>query len=54
VKSKEDAIVIARRIWRIFGEVYGPSYVGEGEVRELSAWVNFEAQDQSDIEKRAE
>jgi hypothetical protein len=47
VDSKEDAIDLAKRIWRIFAEVYGPSYAGEGEVRELSAWVNFEAPDQS-------
>jgi hypothetical protein len=37
------SIELAKRIWRIFAEVYGPSYVGEGQVREKFAWVNFEA-----------
>ena len=43
VKSKEAAIEVAKRVWQIFGEVYGPSYEGAGEVRELSGWVNVEA-----------
>lgn len=43
VKSKAEAIELAKRIRRIFAKVYGPSYVGEGEVREMFAWVNFEA-----------
>jgi hypothetical protein len=43
VNSKEEAIELAKRIWTIFAEVFGPSYVGEGEVREMFAWVNFEA-----------
>jgi hypothetical protein len=53
VDSKTDAIEIGKRIWRIFAEVYGPSYAGEGEVRELSAWVNFEAPDRGGSQGRA-
>jgi hypothetical protein len=41
VKTKEEAVELAKRIWRIFADVYGPSYEGEGEVREMFAWVDF-------------
>jgi hypothetical protein len=41
--TKEEAIEIARRVWQIFADVNGPTYVGEGEVRELFGWVNLEA-----------
>ena len=42
VKSKEEAVDLAKRVWEIHANVLGPSYVGRGEVRELFAWVNVE------------
>ena len=41
VKTKEEAIELAKRVWQIFANVYGPSYEGEGEVREMFDWVSF-------------
>jgi hypothetical protein len=41
--TKEEAVEIATRVWQIFRDVNGPTYVGEGEVRELFGWVNLEA-----------
>ena len=35
VKSKEEAVELARRFWEIHAEVLGPSYVGEGEIRRM-------------------
>ena len=35
VKSKEEAIELAKRFWKIHAEVLGPSYVGGGEVRQM-------------------
>jgi hypothetical protein len=35
VKSKEEAIAMARRFWEIHAEILGPSYVGGGEIREM-------------------
>jgi hypothetical protein len=35
VKSKAEALELARRFWELHAEVLGPSYVGEGEVRPL-------------------
>ena len=40
VKSKEEAIELAKRFWQVHAEVLGPSYVGGGEIREL-----FDARD---------
>jgi hypothetical protein len=42
VKSKEEAIELATRVWRIFADVYGATYEGSGEVREMFAWVSFD------------
>jgi hypothetical protein len=35
VKSKEEAIALAKRFFEIHAEIVGPSYVGEGEVRQM-------------------
>jgi hypothetical protein len=35
VKSKAEALELARRFWELHADVLGPSYVGEGEVRQL-------------------
>jgi hypothetical protein len=35
VKSKEEAVELAKRFWEIHAEVLGPSYVGAGEVRQM-------------------
>ena len=35
VKSKEEAIALAKRFFKIHAEILGPSYVGEGEVRQM-------------------
>jgi hypothetical protein len=35
VKSKEEAIELSRKFWQMHADVLGPSYVGEGEVRQL-------------------
>lgn len=35
VKSKQEAIELAKRFWAIHAEVLGPSYVGGGEVRQM-------------------
>ena len=36
VKSKEEAVALARRFWEIHAEILGPSYVGGGDVRLMS------------------
>ena len=41
VKTKEEAIELAKRVWQTFDDVYGPSYEGEGEVREMFDWFSF-------------
>jgi hypothetical protein len=41
VKTKEEAIELAKQVWQVFADVYGPSYEGEGEVREMFDWVSF-------------
>jgi hypothetical protein len=35
VKSKEDAIAIARRFWELHLEILGPAYEGGGEIRQM-------------------
>jgi hypothetical protein len=35
VKSKEEAIGWAKRFWQVQADVLGPSYEGEGEVRQM-------------------
>jgi hypothetical protein len=35
VKSKDEAIVLAKRFWQIHAEILGPSYVGKGEIRQM-------------------
>jgi hypothetical protein len=35
VKSKEEAIEWAKRFWQVHADVLGPSYEGEGEVRQM-------------------
>jgi hypothetical protein len=35
VPSREEAIELARRFWQLHADVLGPSYVGEGTVRQL-------------------
>jgi hypothetical protein len=35
VKSKADALELARRFWEVHAEILGPSYVGGGEVRPM-------------------
>ena len=35
VKSKAEAIELARRFWELHAEVFGPSYVGGGEIRQM-------------------
>ena len=34
-KSKGEALELSRRFWQVHADVLGPSYVGEGEVRQL-------------------
>jgi hypothetical protein len=41
VKTKEEAIELAKQVWQVFADVYGPCYEGEGEVREMFDWVSF-------------
>ncbi len=41
VKSKEEAIEIAKRFWQIHADILGPSYVGEGEIRPLFDPADF-------------
>jgi hypothetical protein len=35
VDSKEQAIELFRRLWQVHADIMGPSYEGEGEVRQL-------------------
>jgi hypothetical protein len=35
VKSKEEAVEMFKNFWLLHAEFMGPSYVGEGEVREM-------------------
>ena len=42
-KSKEEAIELAKRFWKIHADVLGPSYVGEGEIRQLFDPADFAA-----------
>jgi hypothetical protein len=35
VPSKQEAIEIAKRFWQIHADILGPSYVGEGEIRQM-------------------
>jgi hypothetical protein len=35
VRSKEDAIAIAREFWQLHVDVLGPSYEGAGEIRQM-------------------
>jgi hypothetical protein len=35
VKTKEEAIALARRFWEIHAEILGPSYEGGGEIRQM-------------------
>jgi hypothetical protein len=35
VKSKEEAIEWAKRFWQVHADILGPSYEGEGEVRQM-------------------
>jgi hypothetical protein len=42
-KSKEEAIELAKRFWKIHADVLGPSYVGEGEIRQLFEPADFAA-----------
>ena len=35
VESKEQAIELFRRLWQVHADIMGPSYEGEGEVRQL-------------------
>jgi hypothetical protein len=35
VKSKKEAIELARRFWQIHAEILGPAYEGSGEVRQM-------------------
>src|SRR5579872_1607180 len=35
VKSKEEALELAKRFWQIHADILGPSYEGAGEVRQL-------------------
>jgi hypothetical protein len=35
VKSKDEAVALARRFWEVHAEVLGPSYEGSGEIRPM-------------------
>jgi len=35
VRSKDEAIELARRFWQVHADILGPTYVGDGEVRPL-------------------
>jgi hypothetical protein len=35
VKSKEDAVAIAKRFWQLRVEILGPEYEGGGENRQM-------------------
>ncbi len=35
VKSKHEAIELSNRFWQLHAEILGPSYIGEGEIRQL-------------------
>ena len=35
VESKEQAIELFRQLWQVHADIMGPSYEGEGEVRQL-------------------
>src|SRR5262245_19704001 len=35
VASKEEAIAVARRFWQVHVDVFGPSFEGGGEIRQL-------------------
>jgi hypothetical protein len=41
VKSKEEAVELARRFWEIHAEILGPSYVGGGEIRRMHDSSDF-------------
>jgi hypothetical protein len=41
VKSKAEAVELARRFWQIHADVLGPSYVGGGEIRQLFDPADF-------------
>jgi hypothetical protein len=41
VQSKEEAIEWARRFWEIHAAVLGPTYEGEGEVRQMFGPSDF-------------
>jgi hypothetical protein len=40
-KSKAEAIELSERFWKIHAEVMGPSYEGEGEIRQLHDPADF-------------
>jgi|ERR1700730_5561102 hypothetical protein len=39
VQSKEEAIELAKRFWQVHVEILGPSYEGDGEIRQMFEWV---------------
>jgi hypothetical protein len=42
-KSKAEAIELSKRFWKIHADVMGPSYEGEGEIRQLFDPADFAA-----------
>ena len=45
VKSKEEAVELARRFWEIHAEILGPAYLGEGEIRRMYEPSDFGPED---------
>jgi hypothetical protein len=41
VKSKEEAVEMFKNFWLLHAEIMGPSYVGEGEVRQMFGTTDF-------------
>lgn len=41
VKSKEEAIELAKKFWQVHAEILGPSYTAEGEIRQLFDPADF-------------
>jgi hypothetical protein len=40
-KSKAEAIELSQRFWKIHADVLGPSYEGEGEIRQMYDPADF-------------
>ena len=45
VQSKEEALELGRRFLKLHGDILGPSYVGEAEIRPMFGMTDFTSPD---------